>query len=63
MPSWTQQRTDAKVDRDGTGSTSSFTQIATLQGVTGLTDEAALETVVSGSDPVAGPATGRLLAA
>lgn len=30
------------VDRDGTGSTYSFTQIATLTGVTGLTDEAAL---------------------
>lgn len=33
-----------KVDRDGTGSTYSLTQIATLQNVTGLTDEAALLT-------------------
>lgn len=32
------------IDSDGTGSTYSFTQIATLYGVTGLTDEDALET-------------------
>ena len=32
-----------KVDRDGTGGTYGFEQIATLEGVTGLTDEAALE--------------------
>jgi len=32
------------VDRDGTGSTYSMVQIATLQGITGLTDEAALVT-------------------
>ncbi|WP_164738227.1 type I secretion C-terminal target domain-containing protein [Frigidibacter oleivorans] len=31
-----------KVDRDGTGGLYSFEQIATLKGVTGLTDEAAL---------------------
>jgi hypothetical protein len=31
-----------KVDRDGTGSTYSLTQIATLNGVTGLTAEQAL---------------------
>lgn len=31
-----------KIDRDGTGSTYGWTQIATLTGVTGLTDEAAL---------------------
>lgn len=31
-----------KVDADGTGSGASFVQIATLQGITGLTDEAAL---------------------
>ena len=31
-----------KIDRDGTGGTYSLTQIATLQGITGLTDEAAL---------------------
>ncbi|WP_095193968.1 calcium-binding protein [Pseudomonas sp. Irchel 3A7] len=31
-----------KVDQDGTGGTYGWTQIATLQGVTGLTDEAAL---------------------
>jgi hypothetical protein len=31
-----------KVDRDGTGGTYSLAQIATLQGITGLTDEAAL---------------------
>jgi Ca2+-binding RTX toxin-like protein len=31
-----------KVDRDGTGGTYSPTQIATLTGITGLTDEAAL---------------------
>lgn len=31
-----------KIDRDGTGGTYSMTQIATLQGITGLTDEAAL---------------------
>jgi Ca2+-binding RTX toxin-like protein len=31
-----------EVDPDGSGSTYAFTQIATLQGVTGLTDEAAL---------------------
>lgn len=31
-----------KVDRDGTGTTYGFTQIATLEAVTGLTDEAAL---------------------
>lgn len=30
------------VDRDGAGSTYSFTQIATIEGVTGLTDEATL---------------------
>ncbi|PST29511.1 hypothetical protein C7U62_02675 [Mesorhizobium loti] len=34
--------TTVSVDRDGTGSTYGFTQIATLTGVTGLTDEAAL---------------------
>lgn len=33
-----------KVDQDGTGSTYGWTQIATLSGVTGLTDEAALVT-------------------
>jgi len=33
-----------KVDRDGAGSTYSLTQIATINGVTGLTDEAALVT-------------------
>jgi len=33
-----------KVDRDGTGSTYSLTQIATLNTVTGLTDEQALLT-------------------
>lgn len=33
-----------KVDMDGTGGTYSLTQIATLSGVTGLTDEAALVT-------------------
>lgn len=32
------------VDRDGTGTTYGFTQIATITGVTGLTDEAALVT-------------------
>jgi Ca2+-binding RTX toxin-like protein len=32
-----------KVDMDGTGAGASFVQIATLQGITGLTDEAALE--------------------
>lgn len=31
-----------KVDRDGTGGTYSLTQIATLEAITGLTDEAAL---------------------
>jgi hypothetical protein len=31
-----------KVDRDGTGGTYSLAQIATLTGITGLTDEAAL---------------------
>lgn len=30
------------VDRDGTGAGYGFTQIATLNGITGLTDEAAL---------------------
>ena len=34
--------TTISVDRDGTGATYGFTQIATLTGVTGLTDEAAL---------------------
>lgn len=33
-----------KVDQDGTGTTYGWTQIATLTGVTGLTDEAALVT-------------------
>lgn len=33
-----------KVDRDGTGGTYSLTQIGTLTGITGLTDEAALVT-------------------
>lgn len=33
-----------KVDQDGTGTTHGWTQIATLTGVTGLTDEAALVT-------------------
>jgi hypothetical protein len=33
-----------KIDRDGTGGTYSMTQVATLQGITGLTDEAALVT-------------------
>lgn len=33
-----------KVDRDGAGSTYGFEQIATLRYITGLTDEAALET-------------------
>lgn len=33
-----------KVDLDGTGGTYSLQQIATLEGITGLTDEAALET-------------------
>ena len=36
-----------KVDRDGVGTTYSFVQVATLQSVTGLTDEAAL--VASGN--------------
>ncbi|MFN3826112.1 MAG: calcium-binding protein [Micavibrio sp.] len=36
--------TIVKVDMDGTGGTYSLTQIATLSGVTGLTDEAALVT-------------------
>lgn len=36
--------TVVKVDRDGTGGTYGFDQIATLEGVTGLTDEAALVT-------------------
>jgi len=31
-----------KVDRDGTGATYSLAPIATIEGVTGLTDEAAL---------------------
>lgn len=31
-----------EVDRDGTGGTYGWSQIATLTGVTGLTDEAAL---------------------
>ena len=30
-----------KVDRDGTGSAYTWTQIATIEGVTGMTDEAA----------------------
>lgn len=38
---------EVSVDRDGLGSAYSFTQIATLNGVTGLTDEAAL--VASGN--------------
>ncbi|MBN8935860.1 MAG: type I secretion C-terminal target domain-containing protein, partial [Rhizobiales bacterium] len=33
-----------KIDRDGTGGTFSMAQIATLQGIAGLTDEAALVT-------------------
>ncbi|WOS62026.1 calcium-binding protein [Sinorhizobium fredii] len=33
-----------KIDRDGAGGTYTMTQVATLQGVTGLTDEAALVT-------------------
>lgn len=33
-----------KIDRDGTGGTYSLTQIATIESVTGLTDEAALLT-------------------
>jgi Ca2+-binding RTX toxin-like protein len=33
-----------KIDRDGTGSTYSWTQIATIEGITGLTDEQALLT-------------------
>jgi hypothetical protein len=33
---------EVKVDRDGTGGTYGMTQIALLEGVTGLTDEAAL---------------------
>lgn len=36
--------TTVSIDRDGTGTTYGFTQIATLTGVTGLTDEAALVT-------------------
>lgn len=36
--------TAIKVDRDGTGGTYGFDQIATLEGATGLTDEAALVT-------------------
>lgn len=36
-----------KVDRDGTGTTYGWTQVATIEGVTGLTDEAAL--VASGN--------------
>lgn len=32
-----------KVDRDGTGGTYGFQQIATIEGITGLTDEAALK--------------------
>lgn len=44
---WVQMTTSSsntllKVDRDGTDSTYGWTQIATIQGVTGLTDEAAL---------------------
>ncbi len=35
--------TIAKVDRDGTGSTYGWQQIATIENVTGLTDEAALK--------------------
>lgn len=35
--------TDIYVDQDGTGTTDVWTKIATLQSVTGLTDEAALE--------------------
>lgn len=33
-----------KIDRDGTGGTFSMAQVATLEGITGLTDEAALVT-------------------
>src|SRR5690606_29142796 len=33
-----------KIDRDGTGGTYSFVQVATIEGVTGLTDEVALAT-------------------
>ena len=33
-----------KVDADGTGAGASFVQIATLVGITGLTNEEALET-------------------
>ena len=36
--------TNVSVDRDGTGSTYGWIQVATLTGVTGLTDEAALVT-------------------
>lgn len=39
--------TVVKIDRDGTATTYGFTQIATLQGITGLTDETAL--VASGN--------------
>ena len=39
------------IDRDGTGTTFGFVQVATIQGVTGLTDEAAL--VASGNLMVA----------
>jgi hypothetical protein len=35
--------TVVKVGQEGTGGTYSMTQIATLEGITGLTDEAALE--------------------
>ncbi|HSH93207.1 MAG TPA: cadherin domain-containing protein, partial [Roseimicrobium sp.] len=44
------------VDRDGTGSTYGFVQIATINGVTGLTDEAAL--VASGNLVVSSGGTG-----
>lgn len=33
-----------EINQDGTGGTYSWTQVALLEGVTGLTDEAALET-------------------
>lgn len=35
--------TIVKIDRDGTAITYGFDQVATLAGVTGLTDEVALE--------------------
>ena len=36
--------TDIYIDQDGSGAIEVWTKIATIEGVTGLTDEAALET-------------------